>query len=502
MGRFFVLRRNPAGYTSLPSLAFAIGFCVYLSAALVRHAWLQSSAWDLGIFDQAVDLIGRGWPADSSLLGFHILGDHGAVVLYPLGWLSRLIPSPFLLLVLQSAALAGAVFPLAELGRLRGLKQAATVSSMAVLLLYPVVFNTAIFDFHPEVLAFPLVMQSILLLERRAFGDDVRVALLLLLVLTCKVSLAFLVLGFAIAVFVRRRWLLGSVLALQASLWFGCIGGLVMPAFGGPRASLWRQASKFGLPGGSDLGVAGSAGAGGILATMVRQLVSTVNLEYLVLLLVPVLYVLLHQRRLAFLERLLPAAPLVLMNLAAAISPMKDLVHHYSLMLVPFVAGGVQATLAPGASGVNAYPQWFRDRAPTLVLIWAALAFVVFSRLTFFFGPFQERLDALAAVKAVAPLVAGDSRLLTNNHLAPHFSHRRSIELAGSSAVPLDLGRFDQVLLDERRPGWNANTELVREIRARLAASVQWKLRFDRDGVWLFERRPSDSDRVTGFRQQ
>ena len=235
---------------------------------------------------------------------------------------------------------------------------------------------------------------------------------------------------------------------------------------------------------------------------MVRQLVSTANLEYLVLLLVPVLYLLLHQRRLAFLERLLPAAPLVLMNLAAAISPMKDLVHHYSLMLVPFLAGGVQATLAPGASGVNAYPQWFRDRAPTLVLIWAVLAFVVLSRLTFFFGPFQDRLDALPAVKTVAPLVASDSRLLTNNHLAPHFSHRQSIEVAGSSATPLDLGRFDQVLLDERRPGWNASPELVRELRARLAASLQWQLRFDRDGVWLFERRPSNSDRITGSGQQ
>ena len=492
-----MLRQGGAGCAALPLLAFAIGFCVYLSAALVRHAWLQSSAWDLGIFDQAVDLIGRGWPADSSLLGFHILGDHGAVVLYPLGWLSRLIPSPFLLLVLQSAALAGAVFPLVELARLRGLKQASTVSSMAVLLLYPVVFNTAIFDFHPEVLAFPLVMQCILLLERRATGDDARVALLLLLVLTCKVSLAFLVLGVAIAVFVRRRWVLGSVLALQALLWFTCIGGWLMPAFGGPRASLWRQASKFGLP-----GVAGSAAADDVLATMVRQLFSMANLEYLVLLLVPVLYVLLHQRRLVFLERLLPAAPLVLMNLAAAISPMKDLVHHYSLMLVPFLAGGVQATLAPGVSGLSAYPQWFRDRAPTLVLVWAALAFVVFSRLTFFFGPFQERWDALAAVKEVAPMVAADSRLLTNNHLAPHFSHRRWIELAGSSAAPLDLGRFDQVLLDERHPGWNASLELVREIRARLASSTQWRLRFDRDGIWLFERRPPKSDSISPSRQQ
>ena len=107
---------------AVSALAFAIGFCVDLVVSFARHLSLGSTAWDLGIFDQAVYLIGHGLPAQSSLLGFHILGDHGALVLYPLGWLSRLIASPFLLLALQSAALAGAVFPLAELGRLRGLK--------------------------------------------------------------------------------------------------------------------------------------------------------------------------------------------------------------------------------------------------------------------------------------------------------------------------------------------------------------------------------------------
>ena len=362
------------------------------------------------------------------------------------------------------------------------------------MLLYPVVFHAAIFDFHPEVLAFPLVMQCVLLLERRAPKDDARVALLLLLVLTCKVVLAFLVLGFAGSVLLRRRWGLGSVLALEALLWFVCVGGWLMPAFGGPRASLWRQASKFGL--------GGASGGDGPLFTIARHLFSLANLEYLLLLLVPVLYVLLHGRNLAFLGRLLPAAPLVLINLAAAISPMKDLAHHYSLMLVPFLAGGVQATLAPGLSGVQAYPQWFRDRAPRLVLVWGALAFVVFSRLSFHIGQLQDRWAALAAMRDVAPMVSAQSRLLTNNSLAPHFSQRRVIEMAQSGAARLDLGRFDQVLLDERHPGLNASPELVREIRSRLAASVQWQLRFDRDGVWLFERRPSDSDRMDGFRQQ
>jgi hypothetical protein len=317
--------------------------------------------------------------------------------------------------------------------------------------------------------------------------------LLLLLVLTCKIVLVFLVLGFAGSLLLQRRWGLGAVLAIEALLWFAWVGGWLMPAFGGTRASLWRQASKFGLRGVGAPNLMGSSVGDGAW-TIARQLFSMANLGYIILLILPVVYLVLHRRRLALMGRLLPAAPLVLLNLAGVISPMKDLAHHYSLMLVPFMADSVMATLAPGVSGVNAYPRWFRDKAPSLVLAWAVLSFVAFSRLPFHFGQFQDRVTALTAKREVAAMVSADSRLLTNNNLAPHFSHRRWIELAGAGTAPLDLGRFDQVLLDDRASGLNVKPELVQEIRARLGSSKQWSLRFDRDGVWLFERRLSGSD--------
>jgi uncharacterized membrane protein len=481
---------------------FVIGFLFYLVAALIRHGWLQSSAWDLGIFDQAVYLIGRGLPPYSSLLGFHILGDHGALVLYPLGWISRYLPSPWLLFVLQSAALASVVFPLAELARLRGLGRLASGVSLAVALLYPVVFNTAIFDFHPEVLAFPLVMQCVLLLERRAPLDGVWVALNLLLVLTCKLSLFVLVLGFAASLLMQRRWLLAVVLAGEATVWFGIVGGWLMPAFGGPEASIWRQASKFGLESPHAVGLAEPRALMAGVGRLAHQLFSEANGFYLLLLLVPVLYVLLNGRRLAFFGGLLPAAPLVLMNLVAAISPMKDLVHHYSLMVVPFLASGVQRTLVPGPWGAGSYPRWFQAKAPLLVLGWSVLIFVVLSRFTFFLGSFQDRLDAMAAVRAVAPMVDPQADLLISNHLAPHFSHRPMIEIVGPDAANLDVDRYRQVLLDHRHPGWNATPELLAAIRARLMQSGQWSLRFDQGGLWLWEHRSADSDRIHTFRQQ
>lgn len=101
-----VRRRGEAPQWELiPRLFFLGAFALYFGAVVVRHGWFQTSSWDLGIFDQAVDLIGQGQPPFSSCLGFHILGDHGALVLYPLGWIDRLAPSVYTLLALQSAAL-------------------------------------------------------------------------------------------------------------------------------------------------------------------------------------------------------------------------------------------------------------------------------------------------------------------------------------------------------------------------------------------------------------
>ncbi len=116
------------------------------------------------------------------------------------------------------------MFPLAALARWRWLSRSATAASLAMLLLDPVVFNTAIFDFHPETLAFPLVMQVLWWLERRAAGDELRVFVALLLALTCKVGLALLVLGIAGVLLLQgRRWIGGSLLAL-ALAWFAVVG--------------------------------------------------------------------------------------------------------------------------------------------------------------------------------------------------------------------------------------------------------------------------------------
>ena len=487
-GRFFMAGTVAAsGGLAMAWLFFLAGFSLYGGALALRHAWFQTSAWDLAIFDQATYLIAQGWPAQSSLLGFHILGDHGALVLYPVGWIARVVPSVALWMVLQSAALAATVFPLDRLGRLRGLSRRARAVSLAVLLLYPVMFNSAIFDVHPEVLALPLVMQALFLLERARPGDALWIAACLLLTLTCKLALALLVLGFAASLLLQRRWRLGAGLLGLALTWAAAVGGWLMPAFGGEQASLLRHAGKFGVQSGGG----GSAVAPiPLLQAVLGHLFSLENLAYLLLLLVPVLYVLLHRRRGRFLMGLLPFLPLLLLNLAAEQASLKDLVHHYSLFLVPFLAAGVQQTLAPGPEGLAGYGAWLQPRLLMLVLGWAVLCFVLFSRLSFYAGPFQQRLDTVPQLRTAMALVQPQAALLTTNEIAPHLARRRVIAITAKPELKR-LDRYDQILLDRRHPGWKSSPQLVRRITARLEANPCWRLRFEQGDVLLFEQQRS-----------
>jgi uncharacterized membrane protein len=469
---------------------FLAGFSLYSGALALRHTWFQTSAWDLAIFDQATYLIAQGWPAQSSLLGFHILGDHGALVLYPVGWLSRLVPSVGLWMVLQSAALAATVFPLDQLGQLRGLARRPRAVSLAVLLLYPVMFNSAIFDVHPEVLALPLVLQALLLLERSRPGDQVRLVLCLLLTLTCKLALALLVLGFAGWLLLRRRLVLGVGLASLALAWAAAVGGLLMPAFGGPEASLLRHAGKFGMQAAAGEGRVPAALSS--LSTVLGHVLSPESLAYLLLLLVPVLYVLLHRQRGRFVMGLLPFLPLLLLNLAAEQASLKDLVHHYSLFLVPFLAAGVQQTLAPGPEGIGGYGAWLRPRLLLVVLGWAVFSFVLLSRLSFFAGPFQQRLDTLPQVRAAMAFVRPEAALLTTNDIAPHLARRPVIAITAKPELRR-LDRYDQILLDRRHPGWKSSPRLVEGIMSSLQADPCWRIRFQQGDVVLFEQQPAAS---------
>jgi uncharacterized membrane protein len=164
--------------------ALAIAFVLPYSALSVsRHLHLESTAYDLGIFEQALRSYAELRAPVSELkgAGFNLLGDHFHPALALLAPLYRLFPSPVTLLVAQAVLLAVSVVPVARFAiEARGCRDGAFVG-IAYGLSWGIQ-QAVWFDFHEVALAVPLLAVSARLLARRRWGAAVLWALPLLLV--------------------------------------------------------------------------------------------------------------------------------------------------------------------------------------------------------------------------------------------------------------------------------------------------------------------------------
>jgi len=170
----------------------------------LRHLLFSSTGWDLGIYDQVVYLISQDQPPISSFLQMHHLGNHAAWSVYLLGLLYKIYPTVYWLFLIQAIALAVGAIPLWHLARLEGLskKQALVVS--VVYLLYPVIFNANLFDFHPDVMAISALIGAVLAARLGRVGWF---SLAILFVLGCKdvLSLTVAAVGFWLLVFEKKH---------------------------------------------------------------------------------------------------------------------------------------------------------------------------------------------------------------------------------------------------------------------------------------------------------
>src|SRR4051812_35422134 len=144
-------------------LMILIGTLVLFAAAAARHFALRSGAMDLGFFDQAVYLLSVGKTPISSyqLFGFHILGDHMALILYPISLFYRIYPSPLWLLGLQAFSLALGAWPVYKLAVHEGLTHRQSLAMALVYLLYPLVLTATLFDFHGDTIALPAFIAAV-----------------------------------------------------------------------------------------------------------------------------------------------------------------------------------------------------------------------------------------------------------------------------------------------------------------------------------------------------
>ena len=256
---------------------------ILFACSSLRHALFQSNAWDLGIFDNGVYLISQGQQPFVAFRGLHILGDHAAWILYPLALLYKIYPDVHWLFAVQAISLALAALPTWQLARQAGLKETQATAMAVVYLLYPLIFNVNLFDFHPEVIALPAILGVILAARQ---GKLLWFSLAILVILGCKAVLALTVvaMGFWLLVFEKKSWY-GAIAMVAGAVWFVIASQWIIPLFSGSEAA---AVDRYAYLGDSVLDIAKNLLLQPWL--VLGKVFSLNTLEYLVLLIAPVIW--------------------------------------------------------------------------------------------------------------------------------------------------------------------------------------------------------------------
>lgn len=446
----------------------AIATVVLFVCSSLRHGLFQSTAFDLGIFDNAIYLISQGQEPIVSFRGLHILGDHAAWMIYPLALLYVIVPDVHWLFAVQGLSLALGAVPIWYLGMQAGLNKSQSYGLALAYLFYPVVFNANLFDFHPEVIAIPLILFAVWAARAKKmlwFGSAI------VAILGCKAVLALMVISIGFWLIIsEKRLFYGIIAIILGTSWFIVATQLIIPTFSGEEAA---AVSRYGFLGDSVTEIATNLifKPGLVLG----KILTVANLEYLVLLFAPWIWGI----SVKHLAPLIGALPLLLLNLLTDYPLQKDLIHQYSLPILPFLALAAIATLAAGDS-------WFKSRQA--IIIWSLCTWLALAKFGYFGGKYLQFLDTNVATKIAITQIMSQESVLAPANVVPHLTHRAIIQAIDNSIPQPTINNFQYVMINTRHPGINVSFDLLNNLLLRLEQSPEFKLDFQQDGVFLFIR--------------
>lgn len=493
------------GRSRLPSSlvwAIAIAATIFFACSSLRHALFQSTAFDLGIFDQAIYLLSQNQTPFSSLMGIHILGDHAAVIYYPLALLYKIYPDVHWLLLVQAVALSLGAWPSWSLARLAGLNQEESRAIALIYLLYPVVFNINLFDFHPEVIALPALLAAILAAR---LNKLVWFCTAILLVLSCKAVLSITVAAIGLWLFVcDKKQRFGAIALLLGVAWFLIASQKIIPYFSGSEVA---GVGRYSYLGKSVLEI--------IINLILKpqlvlgKILSFDTFKYLFVLTLPVIWLLLPFSRkinLKYLTALIPAIPTLIINILSDLPFQRSLAYQYSVPIVPFLILAIIAkeqgikntnilnqplSSAPNTAKLQfkniQIPQlWLGMQLPKAMIIWSLIIFLLLGESKDFIL-YANRLDTWQATREAIAQVQPQSSILTDNRLAPHFAHRPTVKLLSQTSPQTNLAEFKYILLNLRHP-WPDTEKIGNTLANQLKNDRAFQLTYHKKQVLLFKR--------------
>ncbi len=468
-----------AGDRAIPWLAALVLAIILSLLALARYRDLGIGS-DLGHYLQAAHLMERGLDPVVTDLGHDLFADQGAWIFWPIAYALRVLPVAGTLLVLQSVALSLAVVPIWRIARgPANLRIGAASALMAAYALHPSVHDLNLAGFHPEALAIPALMAAYLMARSDHWWWLVA---LVGVVVSTRADLGLAVAALGIVLVGEDNRTRGWSLATFGLAWFLVMSFVVQPLVGDGDYPHLGAFAHYG------------DGAMGILFGMLSDpaglfgdLFARDGFDKVLLLLAPALFLPLVRPR-----YLLPVLPLVVLYLVADVAdtgygnPQQDV----AALAFVFIA----ATYALMRIGTRGVSRIHVDRRVLMVLVLTATVFFVRDAAS---SPYEEpwdwgkRTPADVARVSTSVLIGDDARVMASPEVYPLVAERLEAHVLRPDRgfLPgLDWAdRIDVVVVDVDSLGWTAPE--VRQFESRLIA-MDYRKRFDREGVRLWVRRP------------
>jgi uncharacterized membrane protein len=380
------------------AILFVLLTWVFTVSSWARHQVFHTS-FDMAIFTQAVWNTAHGHFLYSSIKGgICLLGDHFSPILAVLAVPYRFWPDPKILLFFQAAAAAACVFPLDQLARMELRRKTFAFLMVLTFALYLPVRNAVRFDFHPEILAMPLLLLAFVDMRR---GRLIRSSLYLMLALSTKENAALVTFmtGFYALIFAKKRayglfWMAFSI------LYFFFIIKVIIPQLA-PQGYFYLDANflawkREGAP------------------ALIQHLAQPSSLAYLVKIFMPVGFI-------SFLDfpSFLLTLPMLAQNLLARNDAARSIFFQYTALLTPFVF----------ISAVYGAKKILKKKWGSYYLLFCAILMAGVSESYVIHEHQSKETPHLQAVRRHLSQIPPEVSVRTHEFFAPHVAHRKELHI-------------------------------------------------------------------------
>lgn len=457
-------------------------------AAIQRYELFEANTYDLGIYDQNLWLISRGYPPFNTGMGIHLLGNHGALILYPFALLYLIAPHVWALLIAQVVLLAAGATAIFLIGSKHGHAWLGCLTAI-VYLLHPANQNLILFDFHPDAIGATALLFALWAADQKRW----RLVLLCCVVLmTCKENFALTSCMLGVWLLLQRQWRYGGLLVIASLVWFAIATQLLLPSFNNQGHSI-HLIERYGQYGGSISEIIVYFFSKPL--HLLELLLGQENRSYLLLLLAPFGLLCLLRAHI-----LIIALPALLLNMLSTAAEQRSLYYHYDALVVAVMAvASLYALiwLSEQRLGQRLLPLTGAICAAGLLLCCTASDL----RLVELQEDLAYRSARLHYYDYALSFIPDDANIAADLQLQPHLSHRQQAFLFPSpfnQAVYFDPAgqpfteRIDYILYDTKRANSHLidddeKSDILRELQSRglFQASLQI------DGFLVLERKHS-----------